>query len=85
MSPEMDPTSRERGVGMQRLLARATVRAGINGFRWAAAGAAFLVGVDGVVLVLVVEAHVMHLLEDVEPAPRDLDRATAPPAIQRLG
>jgi len=80
-----DPAARQHGVRARRLPARATIRAWVDGFGWAAAGAAFFVGIDRVVLELVVEADVMHLLEDVVLVARDLDGAAAPSAYQRLG
>ena len=68
-----------------RLGAGAAVRARVDHRGGAAACSAFLVGVGRVVLEFVVEADVVHVLEDVELVTGDLHRAVAPVAQQGLG
>lgn len=49
------------------------------------ARAAFFIGIDRIVLELVVEADVLHLLEDVALAARDIHDAAASAALAGFG
>src|SRR5579875_3635093 len=69
----------------RRLGAGAAVRARVDRCRRTAARPAFLVGIDRVMLEFVVEADVVHVLEDVELVAEDLHHAVAAAAQQRLG
>lgn len=53
--------------------------------RGASARAAFLINVHGVVFELVVEAHVVHSLEDFVPCRLGNDRSVASSTYERFG